>query len=415
LAQATPVEPTQPVAPENAPPQSAPIPFQPLQPGEVREEIAPEYLGNDKVESGTVVPAQPEKQGGEGVPQAVPPQPQQPENQSVQPNVAPPNGLTGGLNDVTSSGVLGGVTSPGGLKRFDLTVVKGTVVIEFLDAGTEEDGDLIRPVLEAEDGTVLSNVTPFLLTKRGYSTTFVLKGTSSSPANGFGLGGTYRLRILPVSGGKTPAVTAGVRIAEKAPDSNGVQRIGNVDTVTASIGPGQEAVLTLGFPQIAVCTNPRPASTDAANYPCTKNGNAHPESAAHIEEARQIPPSPITAPLRPAKTPGETVQGNRVPRGGYPRLLTIDRGTARSRRTRSTAPYQCPNSQEQDRDEYPQALFSENGGSAHIKCITIADNRGSGSAIETQLNGYTLPRKDGSDEVVGKLPDGYVVEVVTIP
>jgi hypothetical protein len=255
---------------------------------------------------------------------------------------------------------------------------------------------------------VMGEVTPILLLKNSYSTSFYLDRYK---------GGTYKLKIIPVSGGKTPAVTVGVRIPERYDRLKGgsVQRISTGDTVPLSIGPGQVGVVTLGVPQIAVCTTPRPPGPVEVNYPCAQNRKGHPESARHIEEARQIPPPPITAPLKPGRS------AKLLPAGGYERLLTLDRDVEKvveSRRGMTTGPYDCSGVQgivRPQKDEYPQALFSGNGGNGHVKCITGTDNEGSGSSIKYQLNKHSIPQKDGSFKYFGKLQDGYLVEIVTIP
>jgi hypothetical protein len=71
----------------------------------------------------------------------------------------------------------------------------------------------------------------------------------------------------------------------------------------------------------------------------------------------------------------------------YPRVLTIvSDAMAKTNRRLSTKNYKCP--KRQDRDEYPQATFAENAGSAHIKCIEEGDNRGSGASIVRQMERY---------------------------
>lgn len=145
------------------------------------------------------------------------------------------------------------------------------------------------------------------------------------------------------------------------------------------ITTGNSFITTVGLPQIALCKT-------VVQFPC--NGT-YPESAQHVLEAQGIPPEPITAPLIPGRT------GNK-PRARYPRLLRIDRATPNdpnkvdNRRGRSTNAYKCPPNLEQDKDEYPPALFAENLGSAHIKCINSKDNSGSGGSFASQLLRYKV-------------------------
>jgi hypothetical protein len=97
-------------------------------------------------------------------------------------------------------------------------------------------------------------------------------------------------------------------------------------------------------------------------------------------------------------------------RGSYPRVLTrATVATGKSNRSESTKNYQCLKKQDgfrEERDEYPQATFLENAGSAHIKCIGKLDNAGSGGAISRQLENY------GRSNV--KLLPGDTVEMVLI-
>ena len=81
--------------------------------------------------------------------------------------------------------------------------------------------------------------------------------------------------------------------------------------------------------------------------------------------------------------------------------MTIDRGTpASDRRTLSQNAYIKETGytakSNTELDEYPQALFLENGGSADVKPINDRDNSGSGANVAAQiwgggtgLQGYT--------------------------
>jgi Deoxyribonuclease NucA/NucB len=75
----------------------------------------------------------------------------------------------------------------------------------------------------------------------------------------------------------------------------------------------------------------------------------YPEAAQHIEDAQAA---------------------------GYPKELTIDRKNTRSNRKESLKNY--PTVPNQDRDEYPPAVFQEGGTGASVRLINPADNRGAG-------------------------------------
>jgi hypothetical protein len=84
---------------------------------------------------------------------------------------------------------------------------------------------------------------------------------------------------------------------------------------------------------------------------------------------------------------------------GKPTILTIDRDPplrkrVRDRRNQSienSGLEPCPkneNGEDQERDEYPPAMFLENAGSASVKCIKASDNLGSGASIGNQARRY---------------------------
>jgi hypothetical protein len=106
--------------------------------------------------------------------------------------------------------------------------------------------------------------------------------------------------------------------------------------------------------------------------------------------------------------------------GRRPHLVTIDRNNpprpdppgpkfpAKARNSMSTDPYDCPKVNGiriDDRDEYPQAVFLENYGTASVKCVLLGDNRGSGNRIGIQM-------RTGS---YGFLENTSVVEMVVTP
>jgi hypothetical protein len=112
---------------------------------------------------------------------------------------------------------------------------------------------------------------------------------------------------------------------------------------------GSSFDFTVGFPQVPV---------DARRYP---------DIAAHVVDAWSY---------------------------GYPRVLTIDRDgsytrfglTPDERSRQSIARYKSNPSNPrttffEEYDEYPQALFAENGGTAHVRPVENRQNEGAGSTI----------------------------------
>lgn len=88
-----------------------------------------------------------------------------------------------------------------------------------------------------------------------------------------------------------------------------------------------------------------------------------------------------------------------------------DRPEASLRRRSYTRNYTCPSGQ--DRDEYPQAVFEENLGSAHIKCISSSDNRGSGSSVGLQINTYKFT-DNPAEQPQPRLDNGDTIEFVVL-
>jgi hypothetical protein len=136
--------------------------------------------------------------------------------------------------------------------------------------------------------------------------------------------------------------------------------------------------------------------------------SVHPQSACHMVEA--------WAGAGSENNPRARAAGRR------PHLVTIDRDNpprpdppgpkfpADARRKMSTRDYICPsvdaNGKKLDnKDEYPQALFFENYGTASVKCVLEGDNKGSGSSIASQL-------RRGS---YGFLENSSIVEMVVTP
>jgi hypothetical protein len=148
----------------------------------------------------------------------------------------------------------------------------------------------------------------------------------------------------------------------------------------------------LGFPQIGF---------NAAQFPLT---------ARHVREVWKHPNPEVDrlAPLKPGRSHNPYPAGGRA----YARLLTVDRPHRNSRRNQTLKNYEtCPrdrNGRSQDRDEYPPAVFRENNGTAHIKCIFTRDNQDSGNAFGKLLTFYQS--RPGVRNK--KIKDGEVVEFV---
>lgn len=168
--------------------------------------------------------------------------------------------------------------------------------------------------------------------------------------------GINRINVTALNEGNSSPNTASLVIA-----SNQVVSGNNV--LDANQSAGNTTSFTVGFPLITV------------------SALAYPESALHILQAQAI---------------------------GYPRILTIDRGPNNAnpdrRRRASLRNYRKrggrPAGPGQELDEYPQALFLENGGNADVRPISLSDNRGSGASVGNQCRPY---------------PDGTKVELAVTP
>ncbi|KUP23575.1 NucA/NucB deoxyribonuclease domain-containing protein [Paenibacillus sp. DMB5] len=73
-------------------------------------------------------------------------------------------------------------------------------------------------------------------------------------------------------------------------------------------------------------------------------------------------------------------------RNGESAICTINRGDAEENRKESLKG--VPTKKGYDRDEWPMAMCAEGGAGADIEYITPADNRGAGSWVGNQLEGY---------------------------
>ncbi len=242
----------------------------------------------------------------------------------------------------------------------EVVVDKRKLTIELYDAD-KEDGDFVSLYTDK-----LSYL-PVTLTKAGVKYTVDL---GDEPGN-------RTIGVQYVSPGalpdqlRRPIVTPGIAINETDLVASSIGAIlgGKLRLVTA-LQTGQKAEFDVGFPRIYV------------------RNSTHPQSTCHIAEAWQIPPVAMEQPI-----PGKS--GNPL-QTSYPRVLTItSKAMTDKNRAASTKDYVCLNFQNgrrEQRDEYPQATFVENYGSAHIKCINASDNEGSGSTIGNQMKSYG-PRK----------------------
>lgn len=80
---------------------------------------------------------------------------------------------------------------------------------------------------------------------------------------------------------------------------------------------------------------------------------------------------------------------------GHPSTCTIDRNGADDNRKESLRGIDTKKGK--DRDEWPMAMCAEGGEGADIEYISPSDNRGAGSWVGNQLEGY---------------PDGTLVEFI---
>lgn len=110
--------------------------------------------------------------------------------------------------------------------------------------------------------------------------------------------------------------------------------------------------------------------------------------------------------IDPGRYPESATHAWEAINAGKPDDVTLDRPGADSRRARSVGAYKrkhdCDGAGHrkppcaldgQDYDEYPQALFRENGGNAHVRPISYSDNRGSGASIGRQCRPYADGKK----------------------
>lgn len=149
---------------------------------------------------------------------------------------------------------------------------------------------------------------------------------------------TNVLKFIGVSNGNNsdPAITIGVK-ARSADIFSGSEIAVNGKGIANTFIDGEVTMnLALGL----ACVGPAP----------------YPESAQHIKEAQAL---------------------------GYARIVTKDTDPVRVAQRRSSSTKECVKTPVLglDCDEYPQAMFVENAGAAHVKKITKGDNRGSGRKV----------------------------------
>jgi hypothetical protein len=166
------------------------------------------------------------------------------------------------------------------------------------------------------------------------------------------------------------------------------QIVGNTCTlIQQNLGLGGSISIATSFPQIGISMS------------------VHPQSACHMVEAWA----------------GAGSENNPRARAAVhrPHLVEIDRQNINANRYASTNKYGCsalkPNGKKADnKDEYPQALFKENGGAASVKCVSESDNKGSGKQVENQISGRRFyGSKDPS--IYGYLENQDVIEMIVFP
>ena len=139
-----------------------------------------------------------------------------------------------------------------------------------------------------------------------------------------------------------------------------------------------------------------------------------PPAPTPITPPGPLPPGPITptppAPppdkpivyIDPARFPESAKHASDAIASGREEEVTIDRPGAGSRRSSSVGAYKAAHDCDganyrkppctlagQNYDEYPQALFKENGGTADVRPISGSDNMGSGASIGNQCRPLT--------------------------
>jgi hypothetical protein len=218
------------------------------------------------------------------------------------------------------------------------------------------------------------------------------------------LGTPHNLKLKPgnnVLGFETVRIPCGCQVAFVRIDYDTDVLPGEIKTSAVFLQPGVSSVYgPLGFPQIVI---PR---------------SRYPETVKHIESAWA---GSQAAPI--GKNPPDRIG---IPKNS-PRLVTIDRLGASSRKDKSTAGITCKEEHKNNqgvftldqKDEYPPLVTKESfqkvlgvtTASAHVRCIPQSDNGGSGSFSRGQYNGYaTIPT---ATPVM--VPNGSTIEFVIGP
>ena len=110
---------------------------------------------------------------------------------------------------------------------------------------------------------------------------------------------------------------------------------------------------------------------------------------APTDTARNCPNCPCrrTVVISRAMSPEAAQHITDAQASGHPRVLTLDRAGASSRRVAALAG--VPTRPGMDRDEYPPATFLEGGAGASVRHISYSDNRSAGGQLRAQLRGAT--------------------------
>jgi hypothetical protein len=221
--------------------------------------------------------------------------------------------------------------------NYDAVVVKRDIKIKFFDYAAD-DGDVIDILINGRVVTqnlrLISNSwinrNPLRLFDKPYEVT--LNKDWMQP-------GENVLEIRGANNGLASVATVGVDFDPGATIYGSYRH-------TAAIAAGSSRKITFGLPKIRV------------------NGDRYPFSADHIIDT-----------LR------------------QPRILTIDRNGADSRREDNLRRYKelggITQLKDFDQDEAPPAVFAESIN-AHVRLIPYSDNRGSGSQIKSAINYYGI-------------------------
>jgi hypothetical protein len=200
---------------------------------------------------------------------------------------------------------------------------KSNFNIYLSDTGTAVDGDSVMLYFNGHQ----LGIGPWVLTHFGMGIPV--------PAKYFHAGAN-RIEVVAVSGGTHGACTPTITLASVL---HGGWRFSGISVlgVPMPLIPGQHVKIDMSFPIVG----------ESATGPS-------PEVYAHI--ASQI--------------------------NNFPTLQEIDRPGADARRAKSTGRYRgTPATATQELDEYPMAMFKENGGTAHVRPLDGRQNGSSGSRI----------------------------------